>query len=102
MAAQIYRLILVVATLILGCCNGSLAGAVLGTDEPLVLYPINLRDYESALGIYRRSGEEFADLDLSTQSQLIYGRPGGMYQSRASGATFSNNGQMLASFCLPI
>ncbi|KAL8839222.1 MAG: hypothetical protein Q9170_001828 [Blastenia crenularia] len=45
-------------------------------DEPSVLHPINLRDYETALGIHRRSGVEFTDLDPSTQTQLIYGRPG--------------------------
>ena len=49
--------------------------------EPLVLHPINLRAYESATGLHRREEEQddFSDLDPKTQSQLIYGRPGGMY-----------------------
>lgn len=55
-------------------------------EESLVLHPINLRAYESAVGLRRRENEQddFSDLDPGTQSQLIYGRPGGMceYQSR--------------------
>ncbi len=44
---------------------------------PAVLHPINVRQYEAATGLRRRDDEDFSDLDPNTQSQLIYGRPGG-------------------------
>ena len=44
---------------------------------PAVLHPINVRHYEAATGLRRREDEDFSDLDPNTQSQLIYGRPGG-------------------------
>lgn len=47
-----------------------------------VLKPININDFEAATGIQRRAAEDFSHLNLSTQAQLIYGRPG-------------NNGQLL-------
>ena len=40
------------------------------------LKPVNIRDFEYAIGISRRSAEDFSDLHLKSQSQLIYGRPG--------------------------
>lgn len=43
---------------------------------PKVLRPIGIRDYEAAVGLQRRDSEEFSDLNLETQSQLIYGSPG--------------------------
>ena len=46
-------------------------------DGPAVLHPINLRHYEAATGLRRREDQDFSDLDPNTQSQLIYGRPGG-------------------------
>ena len=47
------------------------------SDSPANLYPINIRQYEAATGLRRREDEDFSDLDPNTQSQLIYGRPGG-------------------------
>ena len=44
---------------------------------PAVLHPINVRHYEAATGLRRREDQDFSDLDPNTQSQLIYGRPGG-------------------------
>ena len=41
------------------------------------LWPISIHDYESAIGLQPRSSEEFSDLDLQVQSELIYGTPGG-------------------------
>ena len=41
-----------------------------------VLKAINIRDFEHAAGVRRRSDERLSDLNLQTQSQLIYGRPG--------------------------
>ena len=46
-------------------------------ERPAMLYPINVRYYEVATGLRRREDKDFSDLDSSTQSQLIYGRPGG-------------------------
>ena len=46
-------------------------------ESPAVLHPINLRHYEAATGLRRREDQDFSDLDPNTQSQLIYGRPGG-------------------------
>ncbi|MCJ1458011.1 hypothetical protein MMC28_008380 [Mycoblastus sanguinarius] len=41
------------------------------------LRPISIRNYEEAMGIQRRdNSEDFSDLDLQTQSELIYGTPG--------------------------
>lgn len=48
-------------------------------DDPLTLSPINIRDFESTVGIQRRASEDFSDLDPATQARLIYGRPGGTY-----------------------
>lgn len=38
--------------------------------------PINVRDFEHATGMRRRAIDDFSDLDLQTQTQLLYGRPG--------------------------
>ena len=43
----------------------------------IYLWPINVVDFEAAVGIRRRSEESLAGLDLETQSQLIYGVSGG-------------------------
>lgn len=45
-----------------------------------VLKAINVRDFEHAAGVRRRSEEKLSDLNLQTQSQLIYGRPGGWFE----------------------
>ena len=46
--------------------------------EPTRLRPISIRNYEAAAGLGRRdNSENFSDLDLQTQSDLIYGSPGG-------------------------
>ncbi|KAL9039897.1 MAG: hypothetical protein Q9180_002252 [Flavoplaca navasiana] len=45
-------------------------------DESINLHPIHLRDYESAIGLHRRAEDDFSQLDLRSQEQLIYGRPG--------------------------
>ena len=47
------------------------------SEGSALLLPINLRHYEAAAGLRRRDEEDFSDLDPHTQSQLIYGRPGG-------------------------
>ena len=44
---------------------------------PALLLPISVRQYEAATGLRRRDDNDFSDLDPDTQSQLIYGRPGG-------------------------
>lgn len=43
----------------------------------VVMRPIHINDYEAATGLRRRASEDFSDLDLQTQSQLIYGSAGG-------------------------
>ena len=53
-------------------------------DGPMVLHPINIRAYESVTGLRRRGQDEFSDLDPKTQSQLIYGTPGGLYHPLVS------------------
>ena len=40
------------------------------------LRPISISNYEAAVGLRRRSSEDFTNLDLQTQSELIYGSPG--------------------------
>ncbi len=40
------------------------------------LRPISITNYEAAIGLQRRSSEDFSDLDLQAQSELIYGSPG--------------------------
>lgn len=63
--------------------NLSVLGSSIPTDQRstassgVTLKPISIRNYESAMGLRRRSSENFADLDLETQSQLIYGSGGG-------------------------
>lgn len=47
------------------------------SEGPAILHPINIRHYEAATGLRRRDDQDFSDLDPNTQSQLIYGRPGG-------------------------
>lgn len=46
--------------------------------DPTPLRPINIVNYEAALGLQRRDTEDFSDLNLQTQSELIYGSPGGV------------------------
>lgn len=43
---------------------------------PKNLRPIRISNCEAAIGLQRRSSEEFSNLDLQTQSELIYGSPG--------------------------
>ena len=45
------------------------------------LRPININDYEAAMGLQRRSAEEFSNLNPQAQSELIYGSPGGTFLS---------------------
>ena len=47
-------------------------------SQGTVLRPITGRDLGAATGLQRRTSEDFSNLDLQTQSQLIYGNPGGM------------------------
>ena len=44
--------------------------------DTIKLRPIPLPAYEVALGLRRRGATPFADLDLASQHQLIYGGPG--------------------------
>ena len=47
-------------------------------SQGTILRPIAIRDFEAAAGVQRRSSENFSNLNLQTQSQLIYGNSGGM------------------------
>ena len=49
-------------------------------DDPPTLLPINLRDFEAAVGIQRRDSDFFSDLDPANQAQLLYGQPGGTFK----------------------
>ena len=51
-------------------------------SQGTVLRPIASRDLGAAAGLQRRAAEEFSNLDLQTQSQLIYGNAGGMNERR--------------------
>ena len=48
------------------------------SSQGTVLRPIASRDLGAAAGLQRRASEDFSNLDLQTQSQLIYGNAGGM------------------------
>ena len=48
------------------------------SEEPVTLRPIGINDYEVATNLRRRDDQKFQDLDLQSQSQLIYGSPGSM------------------------
>ena len=95
----------IAATLLLSVTLAeALAKATPEADGPLVLHPIKLRDYESAIGLHRRVGENFEDLDPSTKSQLIYGRPGGTFNSfwfLRNLPTLTRRFQIVVSFYLP-
>ncbi|KAL8646780.1 MAG: hypothetical protein Q9210_005935 [Variospora velana] len=58
------------------CHAGNVVRSSPRAVDASILRPMNLRSYEAALGLRRRGGEDFTDLDPATQSQLIYGRPG--------------------------
>ena len=47
-------------------------------SQGTILRPIAIRDFEAAAGLQRRASEDFSNLNLQTQSQLIYGNSGGM------------------------
>lgn len=68
-----------VLSLSLGAVLSALPVLALAKPEPgpQVLKPINIFAFESAQGLQRRSTEDVSHLDLQTQSQLIYGSPGG-------------------------
>lgn len=67
-----------VAVLLLSNCHGEhVVQSSPRAVDPSILHPINLRSYEAAFGLRRREAEDFTDLDPATQSELIYGRPGG-------------------------
>ncbi|KAL8925993.1 MAG: hypothetical protein Q9172_001996 [Xanthocarpia lactea] len=70
-------LLLAAATLYTAVCHAEpLVSTSSPADGPLTLHPINLRSYETAIGLQRRAKEDFSSLDPGTQAQLIYGRPG--------------------------
>ena len=48
------------------------------------LRPISIVNYEAAIGLQRRDSEEFSGLNLQTQSDLIYGSPGGKQHRHAT------------------
>ena len=70
-----------VHSLALGAVLSALPVFVSANAEPgpQVLTPINIFAFEHAQGLHRRSTEDFSHLDLESQSQLVYGSPGGKY-----------------------
>lgn len=57
------------------------ASSRLFATQGITLKPIAIRDFERASGIERRrASEDFSNLNLQTQSQLIYGSPGGLHR----------------------
>ena len=64
--------------LVAGTLNSAQGNPLL---DNALLKPIHIRDWERAhgIGLEKRTSENFADLDPRTQSQLIYGRPGGKF-----------------------
>ncbi|KAL8753730.1 MAG: hypothetical protein Q9184_005337 [Pyrenodesmia sp. 2 TL-2023] len=71
-----YALLLAAATSILPTLGLSSPDNFIVGPSATALKPINIHDFEAATGVQRIAAEEFAQLDLSTQAQLIYGRPG--------------------------
>ncbi|KAI4266566.1 MAG: hypothetical protein LQ337_008752, partial [Flavoplaca oasis] len=68
---------LAAAALFTAVCHAEpLLSTLSPVDESMNLHPINIRDYESAMGLHRRAEDDFSQLDLRSQEQLIYGRPG--------------------------
>ena len=53
--------------------------AVTESLGPTVLRPINVNDYEIAIGLQRRDSEDFTNLSPQTQAELIYGSPAGVH-----------------------
>lgn len=47
-----------------------------GSEEPVNLRPIGIRDYEAATGLRPREDRSFVDLDFATAQELIYGSVG--------------------------
>ena len=45
--------------------------------DPIAFHPVGIKDYEAAVGLHRRDDKQFSDLDLQSQSQLVYGSAGG-------------------------
>ena len=52
---------------------------VTGSLGHTVLRPINVNEYEIAIGLQRRDSESFSDLSPQTQAELIYGSPAGVH-----------------------
>ncbi|KAL8851804.1 MAG: hypothetical protein Q9221_003318 [Calogaya cf. arnoldii] len=77
MQKMLSSLSLVAATLFTALCHAEpFSSTSAPVDESMNLHPINLRDYESAIGLHRRAEDDFSQLDPGSQTQLIYGRPG--------------------------
>ena len=75
-----YTLLLAAATSFLPTLGSSSpVDEVVVGHTATALKPINIDDFEAATGVYRRAAEDFSRLDLETQAQLIYGRPGGKH-----------------------
>lgn len=72
-----YALVLAAATSLLPSLAWSSPDEFVVGPAATALKPININDFEAATGVQRRAAEDFSHLDLSTQAQLIYGRPGG-------------------------
>lgn len=66
-------------SLALGAALSALPVFALAKAEPgpQILKAINFFDFQSAQGLQRRSSGDFSHLDLQTQSELVYGSPGG-------------------------
>ena len=60
------------------CASQHVSLALSRHADPTLLRPISIVNYEAALGLQRRDSEDFSDLNLQTQSELIYGSPGGV------------------------
>ncbi|KAL8897321.1 MAG: hypothetical protein Q9207_007269 [Kuettlingeria erythrocarpa] len=71
-----YALLLAAATSLLPSLAWSSPDDFVVGPAATALKPININDFEAATGVQRRAAEDFSHLDLSTQAQLIYGRPG--------------------------
>lgn len=82
MPPRMLALLSVATTLLLGVSHAeSFAKVAPRADEPSILHPIHLRDYESAMGLHRRGEVAVTDLDPSTKAHMFYGTPGGMSKS---------------------
>lgn len=72
-------------------------------QQGTVLHPINIADYEASMGLQRRDSNDLSTLDPQTQSELLYGSPGGktLWLATIPLTRAADQEQTMASFSSP-